>query len=690
MRYETTRILRGTAALLMLAGAAAQPASAQQALVLSGGGARGLAHIGVMQQLSELGYDPDLVIGNSMGAVLGALYAAGYHPDEIRERTLAIEWGGMFEPTPTVLGALRAPRLPMLTLSLGTGPQRIARGLFGDWRINRALVHLLFEANAAAQGDFDRLPRRYRAIAADLQTGEKMVLAGGDLARAARASMAFPGFLAPVRWGERILVDGGIVDNLPTMEARKLGATSIIAVDASRPPDELTSLDPVSVVQRSVNLMHLNLHPDPAVADILIIPSSDAVSAGPSFPDDPVPFIEAGLEAAREALPPLPATTSTIERRLPARPEWFAALRVEAPDSGLAALVREVFRSVAPGPYHPDAVLRAVDRLYSTGLFDGVWPHVIRERDEGVTLIVRVDAPAELSVSMSGGFENDRGGRAWVALDRHTTIAHRPVVLTAAVSTDGIQRWAALSGRMQAFARPVIAWTAGGHVLENSVRTFADDTRVTVEVLRAGGWLGLELPHILRERVITLTGRGEWIDREDAAGGLAFGPHLRIASVPSDGVRLGVPLLVEAEARWGELAYRRASVAGSIQHTGRLLHGAALLDLRVTSSGTPLDDLPALGDDHAVPGLRWGEGRGRARAVAGVDVGLPMPRIGYARLRLRSGAIADEPSSWKHARWVGGAQLGGVWRLPFGTIEAGYGWATSGDSRFDVSIGRAF
>ncbi|MGH7447055.1 MAG: patatin-like phospholipase family protein, partial [Longimicrobiales bacterium] len=188
LRWTKRIALPGVACLLLLGLQSPQAAVAQQALVLSGGSARGLAHIGVLQRLSELGYDPDLLIGTSMGAVVGALYAAGYDPAEIRARTLAIEWGGMFDPTSTLLGAARAPRLPMLTFSPGVGRRRIARGLFGDWRINRALVHLLFEANARAQGDFDRLPRRYRAVAADLQTGEKVVLAGGDLARAARAS----------------------------------------------------------------------------------------------------------------------------------------------------------------------------------------------------------------------------------------------------------------------------------------------------------------------------------------------------------------------------------------------------------------------------------------------------------------------------------------------------------------------
>ena len=689
LRWHRGVALSRIAGLLMLGVTTPGAAVAQEALVLSGGGARGLAHIGVLQHLSELGYDADLVIGNSMGAVVGALYAAGYQPDEIRERTLAIEWGGMFDPTPTLLGAARTPRLPMLTLSPIVGSRRMARGLFGDWRINRALVQLLFEANAGARGDFDRLPRRYRAIATDLQTGDKMVLAGGDLARAVRASMAYPGFLAPVRWGERILIDGGVADNLPTIEARKLGAASVTAVDASRPPDALTSQDPVAVVQRSLNLMQLNLHPDPVAADILIVPIIHAF-VGPAFPDDPVPLIHAGREAARRTLPATPVNHGTIDRPRPATPERFADLRVEAPDSALAALVREVFAAVAPGPYDPDGVFRALDRLYSTGLFDGVWPRVIRDADERATLIVRVDAPARLSVSVAAGFENDRGGRAWVALDHHTALAQRPVVLTTAVSTDGLQRWAAASARVHALARPVVAWSIGAHLLEHSVRTFGEDTRTTIEVLRAGGWLGLELPHILRERVITLTGRAEWIDPENAPGGAAFGPHVRVTSVPSDGSIVGVPLLLEAEARWGARAYRRMTMAGSLQHSAGPLLGAALLDVRVTSSRAPVDDRPALGDDHAVPGLRWGQLRGPARALAGVDAAIQIPLGGFARVRLRSGAVGEKPASWEHARWISGAQLAGVWRLPFGALEAGYGYASTGTSRFDISIGRAF
>ena len=90
---------------------------AQQALVLSGGSARGLAHVGVLLELEALGYDPDIVVGTSMGAVVGALYAAGHSPEEIRDRILAIAWGGMFDPTAVARGPDRELRLPIASFA---------------------------------------------------------------------------------------------------------------------------------------------------------------------------------------------------------------------------------------------------------------------------------------------------------------------------------------------------------------------------------------------------------------------------------------------------------------------------------------------------------------------------------------------------------------------------------------------
>jgi hypothetical protein len=263
-------------------------------------------------------------------------------------------------------------------------------------------------------------------------------------------------------------------------------------------------------------------------------------------------------------------------------------------------------------------------------------------------------------------------------------------MLTAAAQSDGLERWAALSARIYPGSALRTTWSVGGHVQEISVRTFSEDTRVTKEVVRAGGWFGLELPHILRDRVVTLTARAEWIDLETGSAGEAIGPALRVSSLPSDARAVGVPLLLEAQARWGAYRYAQAGAAASRTFAWRALRLAPLVDVRVVTSDAPVDVRPALGDQHAVPGLRWGEQRGRARAVAGADAAYPVAFGGYARLRLRSGAITQEPAQWTDARWVTGAQVAGVWRIPFGTLEAGYGHATIGDGRFDLSLGREF
>lgn len=665
-------------------------ALAQEALVLSGGGSRGLAHAGVFLGLEELGYDPDMVVGTSMGAVVGALYAAGYDPEEIRDRIADIGWSDMFLPTPAVVGPSRTLHYPVLSLDLDLGPLRFSRGLLGQWRINRALGRLLFDANARSRGDFDRLARRYRAVAADLKTGDAVVLDSGDLARAARASMAVPGFFAPVEWDGRTLIDGGVADNLPTSVARELGAARIIAVDVSRPPPEIHSRAPFAVLGRALDLMQENTQGDTIPPDALVLPLIDPSFSGATFPDDPGPLIETGLEATRRDMEEAPPPGGPGERRMPAAPDSFGRLDVDAPDPALAALARRAFAGVMERPYDADAVLRAVDRLYTTGLFEAIWPSVVDGQDRSApTLHVLLEAPPRLSLSGGVGYGSDRGGRGWVALDRHASLAGRPTTFTAAASTTGLERWGALSARLYMISRPALAWSLGAHARERSVRTFLDDVRETKETLRLGGWLALEFPHLLGDRVLTAALRAESIDVEDGPSGHAVGPMVRFAAVNPEVVVVGVPFVAEAEHRMGSLSYSRLALSGA--HSVRLgpLHAAGLLDLRMVAGRAPEDIHPALGDDHRVPGLRWGELRGRTRAVAGLDVAHPV-RSGFATLQLRSGTTTPRADRWHTSRWTTGARIGVFWSSPIGLIDAGWGLATRGDGRFDVNLGRRF
>jgi len=178
-------------------------------LVLSGGGARGIAHIGVIRVLEELHIAPDLIVGTSMGSIIGGLYAAGWSPDEMEEIVRIIDWKNIF--TDRVDRTDRSfrrklddrPVLIQLRLSFDGLKPVMPSGVISGQRLELALR--LIEALSPAEADFDQLPIPYRAIAADIATGESVVISSGSLATAMRASMSVPGALPPVKMGGREL-----------------------------------------------------------------------------------------------------------------------------------------------------------------------------------------------------------------------------------------------------------------------------------------------------------------------------------------------------------------------------------------------------------------------------------------------------------------------------------------------------
>jgi len=171
-------------------------------LTLSGGGAFGAAHVGVLQVLEERGIHPGIVTGTSSGALVGSAYAAGLDGEAIEQLALRFRWGRIGNWS-------WKPRWGLLDTRVVT--ESIHRQLGEDPRI-------------------EDLPRRYGAVATDLRTRQAVTIDKGPLSVALRATIAVPGILPPVRLGGRMLADGGMIDNVPHASARKLGAERVIAV----------------------------------------------------------------------------------------------------------------------------------------------------------------------------------------------------------------------------------------------------------------------------------------------------------------------------------------------------------------------------------------------------------------------------------------------------------------------------
>jgi NTE family protein len=203
------------------------------ALVLSGGGALGIAHIGAIRTLERAGVQPDLIVGTSMGAVVGGLYATGYSADQLQAAVLGLDWQHIFSgDTPRRSLSYRRRReeenFPAeLSFSIDREGLRLPRAFINDQNLNLALRNLVLNPG---RGSFDDMPIPFRAIATDIVTGEPVSLSEGDLAMAMRASMAVPGVLPPGEIDGRLLVDGGLSKNIPVDIAQAMGADIIIVI----------------------------------------------------------------------------------------------------------------------------------------------------------------------------------------------------------------------------------------------------------------------------------------------------------------------------------------------------------------------------------------------------------------------------------------------------------------------------
>ena len=236
------------------------------ALVLGGGGARGVAHVGVLKFLEAEHIPVDYVVGTSMGAVIGGLYAEGMSPEEIESKIRSIDWPDVFknQPPRKILAFRRKQDdlsyLVRLDIGFKDWQLIFPRGLLAGQKLSLLLRRLTLAAIDIH--DFDRLTIPFRAVAADIETGQAVVLAKGDLATAMRASMAVPGVFAPVPWQGRLLVDGGIARTLPIDVARSLGAQVVIAVDVGTPLSSREQLR--SVFDISLQVTRLLTHQNSA------------------------------------------------------------------------------------------------------------------------------------------------------------------------------------------------------------------------------------------------------------------------------------------------------------------------------------------------------------------------------------------------------------------------------------------
>lgn len=229
-------------------------------LVLGGGGAKGAAHIGVLKVLEELRIPIDCVAGTSMGALVGATFAAGVAPEVIESEVLAVDWAatvgsaGLRDRMAIRRKLESQPYTNNLDLGIKNGEISGPGGFLNTQNIDDLLRSLV--AGARNVHDFDALPIPFRAVATDMVSGSMVVLRDGDLSVAMRASMAVPGAFTPVIIGDQVLADGGQMRNVPVDIARQMCGDVIIAVSLETPPPTAADLaSGLALAARSLDVM---------------------------------------------------------------------------------------------------------------------------------------------------------------------------------------------------------------------------------------------------------------------------------------------------------------------------------------------------------------------------------------------------------------------------------------------------
>lgn len=291
---------------LALAAAPAHPAERPKiGIALSGGGARGVAHIGVLKVMEELHIPVDYIAGTSMGSIIGGLYASGMTPEEIEREVLAIDWADALQDKPprAQLSFRRKNDdlryIPDFELGVGRHGLRYPTGLRSGQKLGFLLRRMTLPVREVE--DFDRLPIPFRAVATDIGTGEMVVLSHGDLARALRASMAIPSAFSPVEIDGRVLVDGGLSDNIPVDVVRAMGADVVIGIDIGEPllTTEEARRSLFSILAQTLGtLTRANMKTRLEDADLVITPAV-ADYGTMAFSQSPE-ILQRGVEKARE------------------------------------------------------------------------------------------------------------------------------------------------------------------------------------------------------------------------------------------------------------------------------------------------------------------------------------------------------------------------------------------------------
>src|SRR5450631_4322686 len=408
--------------------AAPPPTRPRICLVLSGGGARGIAHIGVLEVLENLKVPIDCIAGTSMGAIVGGLYASGMTAQQIDATMRTLDWQEAFRDAPPRRDlAFRRKQddrnfLVRLPLGLKHGHILLPKGFIQGQKLQETLRQLTLPFSNST--DFDRLPTPFRAVATDLETGDAVVMDKGDLAIAMRASISAPGVFAPVDYQGRLLVDGGLAENLPVNVARAMNADILIVSDVSFPLQNRAQLDSALTISNQMLAILVRKDSDAqkktlSPQDILIEPAlGPATSTDFTLAVDTIARGEAAARGMQYNLAALGVDDAAYRRyvaRRMAREPGLPPIEFVRVDPESKRYEKTIMAEMGPlvgKPLNRDQLGARITELYGLGNFETLDYSVV-ERSPAPAAATSAATPAAEGADEDTGLEIHARRKSW-------------------------------------------------------------------------------------------------------------------------------------------------------------------------------------------------------------------------------------------------------------------------------------
>lgn len=353
------------------------------ALVLSGGGAKGIAHIPLLQALDSLGIVPDLVVGTSMGSVVGGFYSMGYSGDSIAYIAENADWGELLGGDISLWDVSMEEKSEfkrhLVDFDIIEGKPKVNSGLLKDQKLREFISSLAYPVYDIT--DFDELPIPYRAMTTDIVNGKEVLFSEGSISLAMRASMSIPGVFQPVEYDSTLLVDGGVLNNFPVDVAKQLGADIIIGSDVSggmQPKEKLSSI-PSLIFQTGMLTSNLKNPESREMCDILVDHMPHLTHSTGDFEKSNAIYKE-GKIGVKESLPQLVALSKQLQsfeqrvHKLPDVEDAFSLDTIIFTDISEPnlELVKARMNIEAGESYSSGEMIDGVDRAMGTNLFNQI------------------------------------------------------------------------------------------------------------------------------------------------------------------------------------------------------------------------------------------------------------------------------------------------------------------------------